>query len=153
MSRAGWRAWAILGAAVASGALRDFLFVNINYQVDHVRRATAFSYAHSAFQKATAGWDTGALNALKWGLSLAFMVCMWAACLGLSRAFRRLELLWGPITSGFTGAALLSVLLHFLARYVPGAEEASVNLAHAIQYPLVPAMLFAGLWFAERVGK
>ena len=78
----------LLMAAIALGSLREFLFVNVNYQIDHVNRATPFSYAHSAFQSRVAGWGTQALVALKWSMAVAFILLMWALCLLLLHRHR-----------------------------------------------------------------
>ncbi|MEO8733823.1 MAG: hypothetical protein ABI373_05795, partial [Flavobacteriales bacterium] len=66
----------LLLVGVVLGACREFLFINLNYQIDHVARHTRFSYAQSLFQGWTRGMDLGALLTLKWFMALCFMLAM-----------------------------------------------------------------------------
>lgn len=140
-----FRAALILAAGIGLGALRELLFINLNYQIDHVRRGTPWSFAHSRFQGLVADWDLPMLTRLKWALAVLFVLLMWGLCLLLLRnagMFRRLA---GPVTIGFAGIALCAFLLHMAARWLP-LEEASVNLLHAIQYPVLLLVMQAALW-------
>jgi hypothetical protein len=135
----------LLIAAIALGSLREFLFVNVNYQIDHVARATPFSYAHSAFQAWVSGWGTHALVTLKWSMAVSFILLMWTLCLLLLRAYaapRRLSVL---VSGLFVLVPTTALLLHLLAYRAPLAEEASVNLLHAVQNPIVLVFLWVTL--------
>ena len=140
----GVRAAAILLVGILLGASRDFLFINLNYQIDHVRRATAGSFAHSRFQAWVQGWDLSDLVRLKWVLAGAFIVCMWGLSLGLLRNANAMVRLARPVSLIFGGVALTALLMHGLARWLP-LEEASVNLLHAIQYPVLLLVLQVAL--------
>ena len=140
------RAAGILAVGIALGSLRDLLFINLNYQIDHVLRGTAVSYAHSRFQTWTQGWDLHALLWLKWGMAVLFIVAMWALSMALVRNAGASARLARPVTAAFVGIATAAFLLHGLARWVKVAE-ASVNLLHAIQYPVLLIILQVALIF------
>lgn len=140
----GVRAAAVLLIGILLGAFRDFLFINLNYQIDHVRRATAGSFAHSRFQRWVEGWDLYDLIRLKWALAAAFILCMWCLSLALLRNANALVRLARPVSLIFVGVALAALFMHGLARWLP-LEEASVNLLHAIQYPVLLLVLQVAL--------
>ena len=62
----------ILIVGIALGALREFLFINLNYQIDHLARHTRFSYAHSLFIHWTTSMELPGLIRLKWIMGAAF---------------------------------------------------------------------------------
>ena len=140
----GARAAVILLVGIGLGSLRDLLFINLNYQIDHVRRATPGSYAHSQFQQWVAGWDLTHLIRLKWALAGCFVICMWALCILLLRNAGAASKMTRPVSLIFGGIAVLAGLLHVLARWLP-VEEAAVNLLHGIQYPVLLIVLQVGL--------
>jgi len=135
---------AILVAAVAVGALREFLFLNLNYQVDAVARNRPISYAHSMFQAWVQGWDLPALLRLKWALALLFAAAMAAACVLLARVLfgdhrhRRFLLL------AYALAGAMVLLLHALSALDPAFGNIAVKLLHALQYPVVLFFVWAG---------
>jgi len=129
------RRWGIAGLvtlAVGLGALREFLFVNLNYQLDHVARGTAVSYAHSLFQEWTQGMGLSGLTALKWAATLSFIAAM--TCLSVLAA----RLLFGDqrylrvILFAVGSIAALALVLHGLS-----LDLAAVKLLHALQYPVL----------------
>ncbi|MBK9759721.1 MAG: hypothetical protein IPO90_07060 [Flavobacteriales bacterium] len=73
--------------ALVLGGLREFLFVNLNYQLDHVARRTEVSFAHSIFQGWTNDWSVGGLTVLKWIMAGAFTASMCFLCVWLARVF------------------------------------------------------------------
>ena len=91
MSRSGIRwdrrleAAVVLVAGIAFGAWREFAFINLNYQIDHLARHTRFSYAHSLVQGWTNGWDLATLLRVKWGLALFSMLVVALLCILLAR--------------------------------------------------------------------
>lgn len=127
---------AVLVAGIVLGACREFVFINLNYQIDHVEHHTSFSYAHSIVQGWTRGIGLDGLLVLKWSLTLLSMALMAGLCILLAR------ILFGtwrqaiPILVGFGGFALLSVAMHGLARWAPPFELVSVRLSHMLQYPV-----------------
>lgn len=134
----------ILLAGIGIGSLRDFLFINLNYQLDHVTRTTRTSFAHSRFQGWVEGWEAPVLIRLKWMLAGLFIISMWGLCLALLKNRGMMHRLWRPVTMVFAGVAMAALVLHGLARWLP-VEEASVNLLHAIQYPVLLLVLQAAL--------
>lgn len=140
----------ILLLAVALGAAREFLFLNLNYQIDHVENHRAFSYAHSAFQRAVAGWSLWELVLLKWMAAFFCVLVMLGLAVGLSRLLfgdhrYRMMLLIGFGTIG--GAALL---LHRVGVTMPAAEAVSVKLLHLLQYPVVLFFFWAAAALQHR---
>lgn len=134
----------ILLAGIGIGSLRDFLFINLNYQLDHVTRATRTSFAHSRFQGWVEGWEAPGLTRLKWLLAGLFVMSMWGLCMILLKNAGATYRLRRPVTLVFAGLAIVAFVLHGLARWLP-VEEASVNLLHAIQYPVLLLVLQAAL--------
>lgn len=130
------KVFGVLAAGIAFGAWREFAFINLNYQIDHVEHHTAFSYAHSMVQGWTRGVGLEGLLVLKWSLALLSMAVMAGLCILLAR------ILFGswrqavPILAGFAGFALLSLGMHGLARWAPPFELVSVRLSHMLQYPV-----------------
>ncbi|MFZ1689141.1 MAG: hypothetical protein WAU70_17090 [Flavobacteriales bacterium] len=135
---------AVLAAAIALGALREFLFLNLNYQLDHVRRATGFSYAHSIFQAWTHGWSLGQLNGLKWALSIGYVLVMTSLATVLAfLLFRR----WSysrPIVLAVGAVCGLALVLHLFSAWLPPLADVGVKLLHMVQYPVVMLVLVAG---------
>jgi hypothetical protein len=138
----------LLAAGIALGALREFLFLNLNYQIDHMARHTSISYAHSIFQLWVRGTDLHALVRLKWMLAFAFIALMWLLCVMLTRVLFANSQRTLLITILFMGTGTLALLLHYASRYLQGFEIVSVELLHALQYPV---MLFF-LWAASFLG-
>lgn len=141
---------AIVAIGVLLGAVREFLFLNLNYQIDHLQRGTPYSYAHSLFQRWTAGADLGDLTLLKWLLAAAYVALMLLLAVLLARVLtghhgHRLTLIAG------TGiAAALALLLHLSARALPPLEAVAVKLLHALQYPVLLLILLLVLPVARR---
>lgn len=140
----------ILLLGVVSGAFREFLFLNLNYQLDHVRRDTPLSYAHSLFQGWVSGWDYPALTRLKWVLAVVFSGIMLALSVWLARAlfghWRHLP----ALSLGFLAMGALAALLHLLAASVPELARVSVQLLHAIQYPVPLLFILAASLLGRR---
>lgn len=140
----------VLTAAVVYGSWREFAFINLNYQIDHVAHHTPFSYAHSMVQGWTRGMDVQTLLAIKWGLAFLSMAVMAGLCVVLARilfgTWRHLRY----ILLGFGGFALLSLAMHFLARWAPPFELVSVRLSHMLQYPVPLLFLLIAAWGMRR---
>lgn len=134
---------AILVAAVSLGALREFLFLNLNYQLDAVEHHRAISYAHSMFQGWVEGWELPALVRLKWTLALLFIALMAVAAVLMARV------LWGDqrylrlILLTFGLAAMLALLFHWLAAVHPAFGAVSIKVLHSLQYPVLLFFVWA----------
>jgi hypothetical protein len=148
MSRRGWIVLIAL-AAIVLGALREFLFVNLNYQIDHVERATDFSYAHTLFQGWVQGWGLPALQRAKWALALGFIGAMLGLAIGLARLLAGDHRHARALALGYAAAGGLALLLHAAAPWQPPLEAASVQLLHMLQYPVVLFFFWAG-WTLKR---
>jgi len=135
---------AILVAAVTLGALREFLVLNLHYQVDAVARNRPISYAHSMFQGWVEGWELPELLRLKWVFAVFFAGAMALACVLLARVLfgdhrHRLTILLA-----YTMAGALALLLHVLSTVHPAFGNIGVKLLHALQYPVVLFFVWAG---------
>ncbi|MGV9011231.1 MAG: hypothetical protein ACOH13_01445 [Flavobacteriales bacterium] len=130
----------ILIVGIALGALREFLFINLNYQIDHLARHTRFSYAHSMFIRWTAGMELPGLIRLKWIMGAAFTSVILGLCVLLARlVFGHWRHARG-IVWGFFGFTILALALHFAAPWAAPLETISVHVSHMLQYPV--ALLF-----------
>lgn len=138
----------LLLAGVAMGAMREFLFINLNFQIQHVRHATPYSYAHSLFRGWVQGWDQTDLVRLKWALAVVLSFAMLGLCIALARVLFGSHTYRRPLMVGYGLAGALAVLLHVAGGQVPQLGNISVKLLHALQYPV---MLFL-VWAAWLVG-
>ncbi|MDQ3100486.1 MAG: hypothetical protein M3R08_03800 [Bacteroidota bacterium] len=129
--------------AVLLGAVREFLFINLNYQIDHLEHQRAFSYAHSKFQHLVAGLDLQDLLVLKWFLAVCYASIMLILGIVLSRMLfgdhRHARLLL--ICYLIIGTAAL--LFHAMSNGSDGWYNISVKLLHALQYPVVLVFIWA----------
>jgi hypothetical protein len=135
---------ALLVTAVGLGAVREFLFLNLNYQIYHVAYGTSLSYAHSAFQAATAGMELPVLNALKWALAAGFATCMLALCILFTHTLTGTHQLTPTVVVFFLAVGVFALLGHLLARYWPGLAPIAVMLLHMLHYPVVLVFVWAG---------
>ncbi len=136
----------VLFVAVVFGSWREFAFINLNYQIDHVGNHTRFSYAHSLVQGWTRGMDLHDLLVLKWGLALASMVAMASFTVVLVRILFGTWRHARAILLGFLGFAVLSLALHFLSRWAAPFELVSVRLSHMLQYPVPLLFVLIAAW-------
>jgi hypothetical protein len=140
----------ILLCAVILGALREFLFLNLNYQIDFVAHDRAFSYAHSAFQEVVGGWSLRALVLLKWIAAMVCIASLLALSVGLSRQLFGDHRYRAILVVGFVAIASLALVLHLLGNTLPAAEAVSVKLLHLLQYPVVLFFLWAAAALRHR---
>lgn len=137
----------IVMAGIALGAAREFLAINLNYQIDAVRYHRIVSYAHSLFQGRVEGWPLGDLLRLKWGIALVFSGLMCLLCIGLARLLNGDHRHRMAIVIAFLATGALALTLHFASGPVPQFGAASIKLLHLMQYPVV---LFF-VWAASRL--
>lgn len=136
MNARGWVGVAVLLLlGVALGSLREFVFINLNYQVAHAAGQIPWSYAHSAVQRLLAGWPPGDLLRLKWALALAFVALMGTLTFLTARLLfgRRLD---RTVVGGYMAIGALALLLHLLGGRLPFTASAGVKLLHLLQYPM-----------------
>ncbi|MCB0792023.1 MAG: hypothetical protein H6595_02445 [Flavobacteriales bacterium] len=126
----------LLLLAIPIGALREFLFINLNYQIDHLQRSTAFSYAHSLFQGWVDGWSLHQLGVLKWTCTLVFIAAMLSMALLLARIQFGSNRYTPAIILIFVGLSTIALLLHAIFGAFDAMERVAVVLLHALQYPV-----------------
>lgn len=134
----------VLVAGIAFGAWREFAFINLNYQIDHLARHTRFSYAHSLVQGWTNGWDLATLLHVKWGLALFSMLVVALLCILLARILFGSWCHRNMILAGFAAFAAFSLLMHFLSPWAPPLELVSVRISHMLQYPVPLVFVLIG---------
>ncbi len=132
------------------GAVREFLFLNLNYQLDHLQRGTPYSYAHSLFQQWTTGADLSDLTLLKWILAAAYVALMLLMAVLLARVLTGHHHHRRTLVIGTAMAAALALLLHMGATVLPPLEAVAVKLLHALQYPVLLLILLLVLPPAQR---
>ncbi len=133
----------IIFAATLLGAFRDYLFVNLNYQIDALANHRKVSYAHSDFRAAVAGLDADALTVVKWGSAALFILVMLLAAILLSRVLIGDQRYRRPIVIATLAVAAVSLACHFMSAWSPALEGLSIALSHAIQYPVPLLFIYA----------
>ncbi|HEY0978060.1 MAG TPA: hypothetical protein VGE21_11385 [Flavobacteriales bacterium] len=138
--------WSVLLLSILVGSVREFLFINLNYQIDHVQRGTRFSYAHSKVQAVLSGVDLGTLQFLKWTVAVVFIAAGAALCSAMDRAMQGSWRHTKAIVLTFVAVAALAFGLHLLAAVVPRLSTVSIQTLHMLQYPVpVLFVLLAGM--------
>lgn len=144
-----WRIALIVALAVALGSLREFLFVNLNYQIDHVQRHTAYSYAHSVFQGWTQDMSGASLVRLKWFAGFSFTAIMLLLTIAFARQVSGSHRHRRTIVGLFMTTAAAALALHGLAHWWRPLGAVGVKLLHLLQFPV---LLFF-VWAAEVAGR
>jgi hypothetical protein len=139
----------LFALGVLLGALREFLFLNLNYQIDFAAHKRQVSYAHSMFRGWVEGMDLGALLLLKWVLALCFVAAMLLLALALARLLFGDHRYRPAILIAFGAIGGLALVLHLLGGHLPQARPMSVKLLHTLQYPV---LLFF-IWAASFLGR
>lgn len=140
----------IFAVAVALGAAREFLFLNLNYHIDFLAHKRQVSYAHSLFRGWVQGMDLGDLLVLKWMLALLFIATMLLLAVVLARLLFGDHRYRRAIVAAFGLIGALALLLHGLAGVLPGAKATSVKLLHTLQYPVLLFFIWAASLLAPR---
>jgi len=136
--------FSILICGILLGAAREFMFLNLNYQIDFVANNRADNYAHSLFQNWVDGASLFNLVFIKWILAFAFAGSMCTLSIIL------LLKLFGDhrytkfVVIGFILLGLLAMVLHFLSASIPALTGVSIKLLHLIQYPVLLFFIWAG---------
>ncbi|MBL7950732.1 MAG: hypothetical protein JNM62_03330 [Flavobacteriales bacterium] len=141
---------AILLVTVAVGAMREFVFINLNYCIDHLANHRQVNYAHSLFRKAVEGLTLNSLVVLKWSFTIAFIGVMLGASVFTARLLFGDHRYARPIMWGFVVIAALALALHLAAQHVPALALASIKLIHLLQYPVLLFFLWAAALLRER---
>jgi hypothetical protein len=144
------RTLGIAVVGIALGAVREFMAVNLNYQIDAVRYQRVVSYAHSLFQAGVEGWSLAALVRLKWGLALFFSALMCLLCVALARVLNGDHRHRRAIVTAFLITGALALVLHLASIRVPQFAPASIKLLHLMQYPVVLFFVWAASWLEKR---
>jgi cell division protein FtsW (lipid II flippase) len=135
--------------AVVIGSLREYLFVNLNYQIDHLANGTAYSYAHSRFQLQVSGLHLQDLIRLKWFLAIAFVLVSLLLSIALARLLFGDHRYTRAIVFGFVAIGCLSFIFNWFSNGADGWYNISIKLLHAIQYPVI--LLF--IWGAYQLSR
>ena len=150
MRRSTALAMLLIGAAIAIGAFRDFVFVNLNYHLDFLEHARRISYAHSLFRTWVGEIDAHGLRLLKWLFALCFILCNLALAIGLSRVRFGDHRYRAPIAIGFGLVALIAGVSNVLGAWLPIFSVLGVKLLHLLQYPVVLLLIWAAGWLVPQ---
>jgi len=144
MARRRFVIFSILICGILIGAAREFMFLNLNYQIDFVANKRADNYAHSMFQSWVDGANLSSLIFLKWALGFAFAgsMCLLSILL-LRRSFGDHRYAKHTVI-GFILLGLIATIFHSLSLKVPAFEGVSIKLLHLIQYPALLFFVWAG---------
>lgn len=140
----------IIAVAIVVAVFRDFLFVNLNYQLDFAEHTRPASYAHSRFQAWVSGWDASQLGALKWSLAFLFILLNLVLAIVLARVRFGDHRYRMAISAGFILLGCVALSAHALSRYISGLDMLSIKLLHALQYPVVLLLIWAASWLPRR---
>jgi hypothetical protein len=141
---------AILLVAVVLGAIREFLFLNLNYAIDHLANHREVSYAHSMFRAAVVGLTLQDLIALKWIFSVGFIAAMLGLSVVLARSVFGDHRYRTVLVTGFLLVGGLALLLHLARAVHPAFEVVSVKVLHMLQYPIILFFLWASALLKDR---
>ena len=130
-------------AAMLLGAVREFLFINLNYQLDALTYKRPVSYAHSLFRGWTDGLDLSALVMLKWVLALLFIGLMLLLSMAVARIVFGDHRYRGALVAGFLLIGAVALALHAFSGSVPALYGVSVKLLHLLQYPVLLFFIWA----------
>lgn len=150
MSRRALLTLAIIAVALSLAAFRDYLFVNLNYQIDALGHERAVSYAHSRFRAWVEGMELSDLTRLKWLLALAFASINLVFAVTMSRIRFGDHRHRAAIIVAFLLVGGIALLTHALSANVPGLAMISIKLLHALQYPVVLLLIWAASWLPGR---
>ncbi|MBK8497433.1 MAG: hypothetical protein IPL52_01120 [Flavobacteriales bacterium] len=150
MNRRSLLTLAIIAAAIALSTFRDYLFVNLNYQIDALGHPGAVSYAHSRFRAWVQGMDVPDLSRLKWLLALAFASSNLVFAIALARVRFGEHRYRTAIIVAFVLIGAIALLSHALSASVAGLSMVSIKLLHALQYPVVLLLIWAASWLPRR---
>lgn len=133
----------VLVLAIMLGALREFLFINLNYSIDHLVNHRAYSYAHSTFSAAVEGFGLRELHLLKWTLAVSFIGVMFGLTVIFSRTLFGDHRYRKPLAAVVLAIGGLALLMHWGSAVHPALGAVSVKLLHLLQYPVVLLFLLA----------
>ncbi|MBK6551086.1 MAG: hypothetical protein IPG11_11865 [Flavobacteriales bacterium] len=141
-----WVVASIVVVAIILGAVREFLFLNLNYAIDFLANHRTISYAHSAFRAAIDGWSLEGLQRLKWVFSASFMGANLLLSIGLARVLFGDNRYRTLLSLAFLGIGLVALLLQLLGNAVHGLGDVAVKLLHVLQYPVMLFFIWAATW-------
>ena len=138
----------VLIAFIAVGILRDFIFVNWNYQLDTTEHHRSFTYAHSFFDFIS-DWTYTKLYWSKWVLTAVFCsLNFFIGYLFFSNQLQKKQLLYLYLTVGVVAILIFSTsYFNFKKGYLLSRE-----IIGFLQSPLPTVILyFTSVVFPKKV--
>jgi hypothetical protein len=129
-----------LALATAVGAAREFLFVNLNYQIDFLAQARDRNYAHSQFRRWVGEMSLNEAVLAKWLLAAAFMAIILLLTLAMARIRFGDHRYDRRILITFVVLGSLAIFGHLVAPVFAPMRPISIAILHGLQYP-VPVLL------------
>ncbi len=142
---------------VVIGFLRDFIFVNINYQIGYLDQKTylgnqAINYTHSSLSFLY-NWSASSLIYLKWILTLVFTIIYWAISYLAIHSLYPTKKVFKIITGLYLSIILISSLLYlsgyFLISHVAAFRLSRVFMGFA-QSPILAMILIPAFKLLEQ---
>ncbi|MFZ1692156.1 MAG: hypothetical protein WAT74_03075 [Flavobacteriales bacterium] len=152
MKARAWLSLLIVAIGAALGALREFIFVNLNFHLDYLLNQRDRNYAHSVFRKWAGALDADQASALKWALALLFVATMALLTALLCRVRFGDHRYRKAVIVAFAGLGACALLCHLLGAWLPHARPVSVAMLHALQYP-VPLLLVWAMSLLQPAGE
>ncbi|MBL7958410.1 MAG: hypothetical protein JNM49_10650 [Flavobacteriales bacterium] len=146
MKRADLLSILLLSAAIGLGAAREFIFVNLNYQLDFLLNQRTVNYAHSVFRAWADHQSADQLLRAKWAIAAGFVLLTMALTIAL--AWVRLGgYRWTrTILLSFLALGALALTLHALSTILPAMYHVSIALLHGLQYPVPLLIVWMMSW-------
>jgi hypothetical protein len=143
--------FSLIVAHIALYFTRDFVFVNINYQIKYLRLIpessyTVFNYTHSLMEPLLTGYSIEQLTTIKWVLTVICVLLFFALSLLLMLLYLKDKKQAITITALFYGAFLvLGGLAYLLINYRVSREIMSIP-----QSPIASLILFTAVKFLKK---
>lgn len=143
--------FALIVAHIALYFTRDFVFVNINYQIKYLRLVkessyTVFNYTHSYLEPVLSNYSIEQLTTIKWMLTVVCVILFFVLSLLLMILYLKDKKQAITITSLFYAVfLLLGGLAYVLINYRVSREIMSIP-----QSPIASLILFTAVKFLKK---
>lgn len=143
--------FALIVAHIALYFTRDFVFVNINYQIKYLRLVkessyTVFNYTHSYLEPVLSNYSIEQLTTIKWMLTVVCVILFFVLSLLLMILYLKDKKQAITITSLFYAVfLLLGGLAYVLINYRVSREIMSIP-----QSPIASLILFTAVRFLKK---
>lgn len=128
---------------IGLGALREFIFINLNYWIAYVAGTAENLYAHSFFNFLH-GISQQALNSTKWVLAFVFVIMMLVFNIAFFKAWFNDHRARNLVFIIYTGLLSIGAIFYCVSTLFPAQNAfivVAVKALHFLQYPMLPLIL------------